>query len=204
MERGEQWFLTIDFPGGNLRALLDALPHEAGAFSFNVISAGDARDVDAALPPFSLRNASLETLFGVVKQLIESKGFNLTDTDAASRRIINSVVCVLSRRDVPQAVKRIEPTLFDSFPLGAYLNDQSIDDIVGAIRAGWELNPAHDRDALRLKFHPPTAILLVSGPPDAIAVANKVISQLKGAFDKDSKSELRSRQNQLSPPETTK
>jgi len=31
---------------------------------------------------------------------------------------------------------------------------------------------------LRLKFHQPTAILLVSGPPEATQIAGKIISQL--------------------------
>lgn len=185
LERMEPWFISIDFPGGSLKQFLDAFPKEKEPFSFTVIGAGDASDFTVGLPAFSLHNAKLETVFGVVRRLLDSKGYELTDTDSGSRRIVNSVVGVLSRRDVPHAAQHVPPTLFDSFPLAAALADHSIDDIVGAIRAGWELDPAHDANALRLKFHPPTSILLVSGPPDALMVAAKVVAQLPHAPSKD-------------------
>jgi ribosome recycling factor len=91
---------------------------------------------------------------------------------------VNSVAVVLGRNE-PARPRTPLPIDFESFQLAPYLRDQSIDDIVEAIRASWELNPRNDPNALRLKFHPPTSILLASGPRDALNMAGKIISQLK-------------------------
>ena len=187
---------SLDFPGGSLRAFLAAMAKIEGV-SLSVIAAGEQSDLETQLPPFSLKNTTVMTTVQVLSRLLQPRGLDLSPMSSDP-----SVVAVLSRRDAPKpGAIRPPPTMFDSFPLGTYLAEQTIDDIVGAIRAGWELDPSHDKEALRLKFHPGTSILLVSGPPEAIQIAGKVISQLKGAYDKDSKSNLR----KLSPnPEPTK
>jgi hypothetical protein len=197
LERRAPYQLSIRSNGGSLREFVTAASSsEVGSFS--LINAGEPADLETPLPAFNLRNANWGTVIEVLANFLSTRGLQLriagSDTEA------RSVVCVLRRVDTSKEDKLAGATQFDSFPLGAYLADQSIDDIVGAIRAGWELDPKHDRDALRLKFHPPTSILLVSGPPEAIAVASKVISQLKGAFDKDSKSNLQSTKPPKSAP----
>lgn len=177
---------SIDFPGGTVRDFLNAVAKLEGV-SLSII-ANDPADLKTPLPAFSLRNSGVQTVVMALMRLLETRGYNLNPVGMEP----NSVVAVLARQEPrPKAAPPPPPTLFDSFPLGTYLADQTIDDIVGAIRAGWELDPAHDKESLRLKFHPGTSILLVSGPPEAIQIASKVISQLKGAYDKDSKSNLR-------------
>jgi hypothetical protein len=198
LEKKSPWTFSIDFPGGTLKQVLTPLAGPDGV-SFSLIGSGEPADFATELPPFSLHNANLITVAKVLGTLLEARGFQLRVIDDSGP---SSVVCVLTRRDTPKPEKRPPQTLFESFPLGAFLGEQSIDDIVGAIRTGWELDPAHDRDALRLKFHPPTSILLVSGPPEAIMVATKVISQLKGTFDKDSKHNLKSQEQ--NPPSDKK
>jgi hypothetical protein len=71
-----------------------------------------------------------------------------------------------------------QPTGFRSFQIEAYLQKQSVDDIVAAMRRGWQMDSSHKSDSLQIKYHPPTNLLLVSGTPAALAVAERVIDSL--------------------------
>jgi hypothetical protein len=175
LEARQQILLSFDFRGGSIKQFL-ALLAKVNVVSLNVITSNPA-DLEVELPPLSLRNASTNTIIGVLGNLLDPRGYNLRYIDDS--REGNAAVCVLTKRPGAVVETQVRPTVFESFPVGQYLSEQSIDDIVGAIRAGWELDPAHDKDALKLKFHQPTSILLVSGPPEATFISGKIISQLK-------------------------
>ena len=176
MEKNQRWLVNLDFPGGSLSKLLATIS-KAHEVSFNIISAGNPTDLATEMPPFSLRNAPLATVAEVIHQLLYPRGLDLKYVGGET----NSVVCVVSWREMPDASKHPPATEFESFQLAPYLAEQSVDDIVGAIRTAWELDPAHDRAALHVKFHPGTSILLVSGPHDGISLALSVIVSLKRA-----------------------
>jgi hypothetical protein len=163
---------SIDFPGGTIRHFLNAVSKIDGV-SVNII-ADEADDLTTPLPAFSLRNTNAQTVLQVLMRLLEARGFSLTPVGMEA----NSVSAVLARKK-PSPPQRSSPSQFESFQLAPYLADQSIDDIVGAIHAAWELDPQHDANALKLKFHPATSILLVSGPGEGLSTAAKIISQLK-------------------------
>ena len=170
-----QWIFNVDFPGGSLEQLVKSVSTADGAI-FNVV--GEKTDLAVTVPAFSLRNADGESLANALNQLIAPRGLNITRAQGpnivapGSRVQTNYPIYVLVRRSA------IERAAFDSFQLAPYLEKQSIDDIVMAIRTLWELNPGNKPEALLLKFHPPTKLLLVSGTPEAIGVAGKVISTL--------------------------
>jgi hypothetical protein len=168
--------ISVEFPGGSISKLIESIAKVDGV-SLNLIPIGDASDfARVELPPFSLRNVKLFTVIEVLGTFLEPRGFALRPVGSGSP---NSFVCMLRRIEPPAAPKRAAPAEFVSFQLAPYLAQQSVDDIVGAIRAGWELDPAHDRDALKLKFHPGTSVLLVSGPNDALRLTESIIRQLK-------------------------
>ena len=177
--RRSQWTFNVDFPGGSFAQLVKAVSGPSG-FAFNVI--GEKADLATELPAFSVRNADSESLANALNQLLQSRGLGISKAPgpalADERGQINVPVYVVTRR------ASFEPTMFDSFQLGPYLEKQSIDDIVMAIRTLWELNPANRPEALQLKFHPPTKLLLVSGTPSAIMATGKVISTLAGGPEK--------------------
>jgi hypothetical protein len=174
------WIFNVDFPGGSLDQLIKSIS-SANAAIFNVV--GEKADLATTIPGFSLRNADSESLANALNQLIAPRGLNISRAQGPSfvgprgpaSGPANSSIYVLSRRSA------IDRPAFDSFQLAPFLEKQTIDDIVTAIRTLWELNPANRPEALQLKFHPPTKLLLVSGTPEAIAVASKVISRLEGA-----------------------
>ncbi len=200
LEKQAPWVLSFDFPGGSITKFL-AIISKASVVSFNIVNAGDPGDLATELPPFSLRNANLGTVIGVVGKLLYPRGFDLKHVGRESPNPgeANSVVCVLTKHPGAQVVAPTPPALFDSFYLKPHLATQSIDDVVDAIRTGWEMNPSHQRDALRLKYHPATFILLVSGPPEAMMVVSKIISQVMKAPDVDPKPAQRK-----IPPEAVK
>ncbi len=197
-ERNEPWLLSFEFAGGPLKEFLDMMGRRT-EISFNIISASDPQDLNTPLPPFALHNASLPTVFEVVKSLLGPHGFSLAFAGNGDRNS-NSITCVLTPNAPPSAPKPLgpAPTVFDSFLLAPYLAFQSIDEITATIREGWELDPAHDKNALRLKYHPGTSILLVSGSPEAISIAHKIILTFKSKPGQDPDAK------EKSPPAETK
>jgi hypothetical protein len=158
--------VTVDFGGGTVADFVTAASKSGGA-SFNLI--GEKADLATTLPSFSLRDVEPSSVAGALNLLLSQKGLSITQTGGAF---------VLMRGN-PQVAR--ESAVFESFQLAPYLEKQSIDDIVGAIRTAWDLNPANKADALQLKYHPATSLLLVSGSRDAINTTVKVVAALKRA-----------------------
>ncbi len=170
--------IDIDFPGGSLAKFI-ALVAKDPNVSFNVIGTGDVKDFSVELPPFTLRNAEPATVANVLRQLLRPRNFSL-EISGAGPNSITAVVWPMPPEPKPSQAE----TRFASFQLAPYLGDQSVDDIVGAIRAAWELDPANDREALRIKFHPGTAILLVSAPDRGINLTRDIIANLQRSSGK--------------------
>ncbi len=167
--------ISVDFPGGTLNDLL-ALIAKNPEVSLSVINAGEPADLATPVPAFVLRNTTAPTILQVLARLLNPRGLELSPVSGDD----NSVVALLVRHDPARpGPVRAPPTEFESFQLGPFLGETSVDDVVAAIRTAWELDPHHDASALRLKFHPPTSILLVSGPREGLSMAMKIISQLK-------------------------
>ena len=166
--------ISLDFPGGSLSKFIEMVT-ENRAVSFNIIGAGNPADFAVVLPPFSLRNAELHAVANVLTSLLEPRFFSLRIAGATP----DSITCVLTpifrvTETAPKASNE-----FASFQLAPYLGAQSVDEIVAAIRAAWELDPANTPELLRVKFHPGTAILLVSAPPQGISMARDIIVNLR-------------------------
>jgi hypothetical protein len=168
------WTVSINFHGGPLSTLLDALgSHDGG--SFNVIGGSDPTDFATTLPPFTLRNASLIATAKVLGGLLDLRGIGLRVMDDSTP---DAVVCILSRHQPGSSMTASQPAEFTSVALAGPLAHWTVDEIVATIHAAWELDPSHDPAALHIKYHPPTKMLLVSGPKDAITVASNVIDHL--------------------------
>lgn len=167
---------NVDFPGGPISQLITAISKIDGV-SLNIIGLDQATDFSRLdLPAFTLRNVNLGVLIDVLRSFLLPRGFDLVSTRGGPNP--NSMVLILHRFELPKPTKQA-PSEFKSFRLSPFLQDQTVDDIVSAIHAGWELDPAHDPKALSLKFHPGTSILLVSGPDDAIRITEDIFRQLK-------------------------
>lgn len=165
--------LTFEFPGGTLTQLIAALAKMPGG-ALNVI--GDPADMATPLPAFTLQNAIPDMLPTALGQFLESRGLHLVPVTMGGQPATRGVF-VLRRFSTRNPM--VPPDFFEPIQLAPYLEEQKVDDIVGAIRAAWEMNPANDPSALRIKYHAPTTILLVSGPPEATQLATKVVGSLK-------------------------
>lgn len=174
--------VTVDFPGGPVSALIAAIQKFSGAGGFNVI--GEKADLAIELPPFSMRNADVSALASALSGVLQPRGYQLVPNGRSQ-----SPVFTLRKLFSYEAANFEDRTSkFQSFQLGPYLEYQSVDDIVGAVRTAWELDPTHNPGALRLKFHPPTGILLVSGPPSGIEAVSIVLGQLRRSTEQFPKS----------------
>ena len=155
--------VTVDFAGGSVADFVAAAAKSGGA-SFNLI--GEKADLATALPSFSLRDADPSSVAAALNLLLSQKGLSITQTGG---------VFVLTRGN-PQVAR---DSGFESFQITPYLEYQSVDDIVGAIRAAWELNPANKAEALQIKYHPATNLLLASGSREALNTATRVVGSLR-------------------------
>jgi len=163
--------LTLDFPGGSLGDLIKTVEGMSGEPALNVI--GEKAALATEVQAFTVRNANRDIVLMAIGQLLRSKGVRL-------EAVGNGVFIVSSDASRDRRPPRAKTeAIFDSFQLGGIIDEQqSVDNIVDAIRTAWTLNPAHEANALQLKFHPGTKLLLVSGPPDAVEMTRQVIRSL--------------------------
>jgi len=173
--------LSFDFPGGTLGDLIALAEKASGAVSLNVI--GEKAALATEIQAFTVKNADRDAVLRAIGQLLRGRGVRVEQAGAGFF-IVSSEGSKdrrgqLNAEEVAVLRKAKSQTIFDSFQLGSYIDDQqSVDNIVDVIRSAWTLNPAHEASALQIKFHPATKLLLVSGPPDAIEMTRQVIRSL--------------------------
>lgn len=167
--------ISVDFPGGSVAQLVAAVNKPDG-HAFNLL--GETEDLATRLPAFSVRNVNPSAFAMALRQLLEPRGITVMP-EGPDLFVLRKVATMVRR----------EPVAFESFQLSPYLDKQSVEDIVSAMRTAWELNPANKPEELQLKFHPATRLLLASGSADAIRVASKVLSTLSRTPEKLSNAE---------------
>lgn len=164
--------LSVDFPGGPASALFSLVNQDTKS-GLNII--GEKADLAIELPPFTIRNADSASLASALDTLVRQRGYTLQGGVRPAPGL--SAVFVL-RKILPHEIPGGQVS-FQSFQLGHYLEHQTVDDIVAAVRTAWELDPANSATALRMKYHPPTGILLVSAPGHGISLVQTVLNQLR-------------------------
>ena len=173
--------ITIDFPGGPASALVAALAKPDRESGFNVI--GEKADLAIELPAFSVRNADPNALAYALNGILQPRGYILAPS---VRTAIAQANVFTLRKQSPSEIDHRTLGDLQSFQLAPYLANQSVDDIISAIRTAWELDPVRVPTALRLKFHPPTGILLASAPRDGTNGISVVMTVLKEMRRSDS------------------
>ncbi|MCX6956803.1 MAG: hypothetical protein NTV51_32155 [Verrucomicrobia bacterium] len=185
IERRAPVLFALESPGGPLSAFVAAtstIDRYSSTLSFTLINAGEPADLETPLPPFALSNANWGTIIGVLDSFLATRGLSLkfVGGNIANPAEARSVVCVLRRLEPTADAKRAGRPELDSFQIGDNIfKDQTVEVIVDAIRSAWELEPTNDPAALRIKFHPATKLLLVSGPAPATHIARQVILGLR-------------------------
>jgi hypothetical protein len=198
-EERAPYLLTIRSLGGTLKEFID-VASRSDDVSLNVINAGDPADLEIKLPPFELRNADWGTVIEVLANFLATRGLQLKHAGGGSggdSAVSRSVVCVLRPIEVIPNMSRSAQPEFEAFQLAPYIIEspragdkgQDISVVVDAILAAWSMTGAQinfaqssalewsDKQS-RMKYHPATKMLFISGPPSAIAVARQVISNL--------------------------
>lgn len=174
--------ITVRSKGGPLSGFITAAS-KLKEISFTLINAADPADLETPIAPFELSNANWGTVINVLGTFLRSRGLELrvVGGDDPNFAEASTIVCVLNHTEESRvAGHRAQQSEFESLQLGEHIDDaQTIEVIVDAIRAAWELDPARDPAALRLRFHPATKLLLVSGPAPASLVVRQVIGGLQ-------------------------
>jgi hypothetical protein len=159
--------INIDFPGGSVAQLVALINHSDSA-TFNLI--GEKTYQEAPLPPFSLRNVDPSSLAVALNGLLHWSDLTI--------KLAGTNIFVLTKiSSQPSLFAPAAPT-FQAFQLAPYLTTLSVENITDAILVAWESAPGGDPKQLRFKYHPPTKLLFVYGPPEAIALASQLVPQL--------------------------
>jgi hypothetical protein len=170
--------IQVEFEGGTIARLLAGLPKN-GYMVFNLI--GEKNDLETVLPPISLKRVSPASLAAALNTILNPQGLSIAPSKSATMDFSgSSTVYILQRVSDPDAGKPSHVARFRSYQVGEYLDDkQTIDQITEAIRLAWEVAPDAKADDLRLKYHPGTGLLLVSGTEPAIKTVESVIGALR-------------------------
>jgi len=185
----------IDFPGGTPAALAAAIQKASGKHLNIVIPPESA---DAQLPPLKMSNIDVLSLFRAL-EIISSRQISAPDVDSngllstsnSYRNIGYSFTASFSLREDPVTDDTVwafradrlptSPTEVRYYSLDTYLSRGfSVDDIITAIRSGWEMQPStkDDDDHPKLSFHKETKLLIVVGDQYRQAIVMQVLNRL--------------------------
>lgn len=170
---------SVDFPGGSVSALLALLAKSGPDAGLNIV--GEKSDLVVELPPLSVRNTDAAAFASALDGILRSRSYTLESNRRPTAPNQAPVYVLRKMTTYEISGGRGSNNPFSAYQLAPYTESQSIDDIIGAIRAAWELDPQHSPDAMRLKYHPPTGILLVSCPPDGLNLVGRVLNELRRA-----------------------
>lgn len=156
---------SLDFKGGTLADFVDAA--NASGSSFNLVAHGD--HLKMAVPPFSVRNVAPAALAQALDHLLRPQGVSVSSIYMPASEPIFTVT----------PTQRPRPNnLIHAFQLAPFLDSIPVEEIVSAIRTAWELTPGRAPDELVVKYHPGTKLLLVSGPQEAVEMADLIVRRL--------------------------
>lgn len=186
----------LNFRGGPPEILIYELREQAGV-SVNAIIPEDVADTQ--IPAMSVKNVTLKQLFDAIEAAGRKTTLHAMSTARSSAPGRPPLVNYQSfeagygfrtvgepgddaiwhfYREDPPAVPEPRPVRVVRFhQLGLYLGAYEIDDIVTAIRTGWELLEVEDLPTL--KFHEETRLLIAVGDPELLETIDEVLRQLQ-------------------------
>ncbi|MBC8012015.1 MAG: hypothetical protein H7067_18170 [Burkholderiales bacterium] len=185
---------SLKFPGGTLADFATFLGTDAVAKQgvFNLLVQPEAATLP--LPAFEVRNADAPTLAAALSRLLahhpeayleEATNYLGHGTSGASANLTSASWIYVAGiyRLKPEAAAEAAPVTHPFVvaelikPTGPF----EIVDIIGAIRAAWELDPtkaATTTTSLNLKYHEASRLLLAAGPREAVNLAGQVIGEM--------------------------
>ena len=159
----------IDFPGGTVVEFVAAVSAARGRPANILI---DENDRSMRIPKFAMRQVTLGSLIQAINQLARMRD-PASEFAAGNYAVPGETIWSLTvarPRNVPE-----EQVKF--FNLDRFLPLNSVDDIITALNAGYQLKTGGD-DRINLKFHKETRLLMVRGTPEVLAMVGDVLSQL--------------------------
>jgi len=172
--------IDLDFPGGTPTDLVNAIKKAYPGETLNVIIPSDATGFQ--VPPLKMKQVTVADLLAALsrgsmrKVLPFPSGFKTVY--GAFERTGEGENPVWYFRSSGIDIQR-EETVCSYYQLGRYLEKNKIDDIITAIKTGWEMldvtNPP------QLKFHPETKLLIAAGLPKQLDLINQVLAALPGS-----------------------
>ena len=168
---------TVNVPGGTIAQLIAWLP-KSGITRFDLVA--DKADLEVDVPAFSLRYPTGDSLATALNKSLNPRGLTILASNSGLNAAGSPTVYLLQKFSDPDANKPANVARFRSYQLTDYLVDkQTVDEITQAIHVAWTLFPDHKAEDLKLKFHPSTTLLLVTGPEEGIRVVENVLVNLR-------------------------
>ena len=172
--------ISVDFPGGSLAQLLDAIS-KSSSEPFNMIASNDALALN--VPAFSIRNAGSRDLAEALAQFLP--GYRVDLPAEKADRDGQPIFTIKAREPVSQensgSRTRRPNTNNTSYPLTQFLQGQiPVDQVIDSINQAWALDPSNKPEDLKVKYHEATGILMISSRDErGLPLVERVISSLR-------------------------
>lgn len=159
----EQTF-SLDFPGGSVAELLQAIEKATGKVP-NVIVSKEAATL--SVPPFKVGGITLDGLAQALSAVGAGNWMHPTPSSWAVQPVMVRLGPAPQRQQV--SVDNIGPLL----------KSHNVTDIVAAIQLCLQLAPSSDESKAEIRYHKETSLLLVRGTGEQINIAKSVLHALE-------------------------
>jgi|GEM_PF-2653423 len=178
--------VDLDFPGGTITRLLDAIRGQSGVNPNVVVSPVAAT---LAIPPFKVRQVEIGDLMRGLQWTGEIDGYQFD----VNQEVVDLMVVGA------RLVRGQDPIRSRAYNVKDLLNHGLlVDDIVTAIHTAWEMQGA--RETTDLKFHEETDLLIAVGTHtdlETIEIILATIGQKGDKEERESIAKLRAEMDQL-------
>ena len=160
---GNEPSFDLDFPGGSVTELLQAIEKASGHMP-NVLLGNGADRV--RIPPVWLRRITAAQLFASLQQARYGVWTPISNSSTATWALTNEN-------------EPYRPTqMVHAFNIQPLLENRDIKDIVAAVQVTLEMKKEDEGVAAQLKYHKETQLLIVSGTASQISVVEQVLHEL--------------------------
>lgn len=151
--------LKVDFPGGTVSELVEAL-NATNRGRLNLIVAPAA--VDLPVPKLKLRGASTHGLT-LARNAVLPAGSHVQFAAGHQTTFGGDPVMTISAP--PASPSKLEYRIStQTFSIATIVNKIPAEDVADAVMTAWSLDDLHRPEDMKLKLHPATKILTMTGP----------------------------------------
>ncbi len=158
----EEQTFSLDFPGGSIADLLQAIEKVTGQAPNVIVSKNEA---NVSIPAFKVGGITFSTL---------ARALTAAGAGVWMQNSSNSWAVLTANRS-PQSPENRSVSVYS---IASLLKTHTVTDIVAAIQLALEMAPSTDAPKAVIRYHKETSLLLLSGTQEQIGLATRVLNAL--------------------------